>query len=65
MVRSLGIENISTSQVSDLTRSLDELFEDFRIWELKAEYPFLWIDVVYKKFQGSGRVESMEMMIAT
>ena len=38
--------------------------EEFRCRELKAEYPFLWIDAVYEKVRSSGRVESVAVMIA-
>lgn len=64
LARSLGIESISASQVSEITRGLDERVEEFRNRELKAEYPFLWIDAVYEKVRSSGRVESVAVMIA-
>jgi len=64
LARSLGIESISASQVSEITRGLDERVEEFRCRELKAEYPFLWIDAVYEKVRSSGRVESVAVMIA-
>ena len=38
--------------------------EEFRCRELKAEYPFVWIDAVYKKVRSFGRVESVAVMIA-
>ncbi len=38
--------------------------EEFRNLELKAEYPFLWIDAVYEKVRSSVRVGSVAVMIA-
>ncbi len=64
LARSLGIESISASQVSEITRCLDERLEEFRSRELKAEYPYLWIDAVYEKVRSSGQVESVAVMIA-
>ncbi len=49
LARSLGIESISASQVSEITRGLDERVKEFRNRELKAEYPFLWRDAAYEK----------------
>lgn len=44
LAHSLGIENISASQVSEINRELDEMVDEFRSRELSNEYPVLWID---------------------
>ena len=46
LVRSLGIEGISKSQVSEIARSLDEAVEAFRARPLEGPYPYLWLDAL-------------------
>lgn len=64
LARSLGIENISASQVSEINKGLSEQVEYFRTRPLESEYPFLWIDALYEKVRDNGRVISMALMIA-
>jgi len=64
LARSLGIENISASQVSEINKGLSEQVESFRNRHLEPEYPFLWIDALYKKVRDNGRVISIALMIA-
>jgi len=64
LARSLGIEGISASQVSEITKGLDERVEEFRTRSLQAEYPFLWIDAIYEKVRVEGKVESVAVMVA-
>jgi transposase-like protein len=42
--KALGIEGMSASQVSEITRGLDEQVEAFRSRTLETEYPVLWVD---------------------
>ncbi len=64
LARSLGIENISASQVSEINKGLTEQVNSFRHRPLESEYPFLWIDALYEKVRDDGRVISMALMIA-
>ena len=64
LAKTLGIENISASQVSEINKGLSEQVEEFRSRPLEAEYPFLWIDALYEKVRMDGRVVSMALMIA-
>ena len=64
LARSLGIESISASQVSEINKGLSEQVEYFRTKPLESEYPFLWIDALYEKVRDDGRVISMALMIA-
>ena len=64
LAKSLGIENISASQVSEINKGLSEQVNSFRNRRLEAEYPFLWIDALYEKVRDDGRVISMALMIA-
>jgi len=64
LAKSLGIENISASQVSDINKGLSEQVEYFRTKPLESDYPFLWIDALYEKVRDDGPVISLALMIA-
>jgi putative transposase len=64
LAQSLGIENISASQVSEINKGLSEQVKSFRTRSLEPEYPFLWIDALYEKVRDNGRVISIALMIA-
>jgi transposase-like protein len=64
LANSLGIENISASQVSEINRGLSEQVDLFRNRPLEDEYPFLWIDALYEKVRVDHRVISIALMIA-
>ncbi|MGB9864328.1 MAG: IS256 family transposase, partial [Candidatus Saccharicenans sp.] len=64
LARALGIDSLSASQVSEITRGLDEQVKEFRMRPLKGEYPFLWIDAIYEKVRVEGRVQSVAVMVA-
>lgn len=64
LARALGIEGISASQVSEMTKGLDERVKEFRSRLLSEEYPFVWIDAIYEKVRCSGRVVAVAIMIA-
>jgi putative transposase len=46
LVRQLGIEGISKSQVSEIAGRLDETVEAFRARPLSGSYPYLWLDAL-------------------
>ena len=62
LARSLGIENISRSQVSEMTKGLNEQVE-FRSRPMTGRYPVIWIDALYEKVRVDGRVISMAVMV--
>jgi len=64
LARSLGIESLSASQVSEITREMDERVREFQTRPLKAEYVFVWIDALYEKVWFEGKVMSVAIMIA-
>jgi len=64
LARSLGIESISASQVSEINKGLSQQVDFFRNRPLESEYPFLWIDALYEKVRDNGRVISIALMIA-
>jgi putative transposase len=46
LVRSLGIEGISKSQVSEIAKGLDEIVQAFRERPLQGPYPYVWLDAL-------------------
>ena len=64
LAKSLGIENLSRSQVSEMTKGLNEQVQSFRERSLTDEaYPVLWVDALYEKVRYAGRVISMAIQI--
>lgn len=64
LARSLGIENLSRSQVSEMTKGLNEQVQDFRNRPLPGHYPVIWTDALYEKVRVDGRVVSMAVLVA-
>lgn len=64
LVKALGLDGISKSQVSRLCQSLDEEVERFRNRRLEGEYPYLWLDATFVKVRDGGRVVSMAVVVA-
>jgi transposase-like protein len=64
LVKALGIEGISKSQVSRLCQDLDAVVERFRSRPLTGAYPYVWLDATYLKVRHDGRVISMAVVIA-
>jgi transposase-like protein len=46
LVRTLGIEGISKSQVSEIAKDLDEVVEAFRARPLEGPFPYVWLDAL-------------------
>jgi len=65
LAKSLGIENLSASQVSEINKGLNEQVEAFRTRELEQEYPVLWVDALYERIRTNGRVINMAVLIVT
>jgi len=65
LVKALGLDGISKSQVSRRCQSLDEEVERFRQRPLEAAYPYLWLDATCIKVRMEGRVVSMAVVLAT
>ena len=64
LAKSLGIEGISRSQVSEMTKGLNEQAEEFRNRPLTSgAYPVLWVDALYEKVRYGGRVVSMAILL--
>jgi len=66
LVRALGIEGISKSEVSRICASLDAEVQAFRCRSLaETAFPYLWFDATYLKVREHGRVVSMAALVAT
>ena len=64
LAQSLGIENLSGSQVSKMTKGLNEQVNEFRHRPLShTVYPVLWVDALYEKVRADGRIVSMAVLI--
>jgi putative transposase len=66
LVRTLGMEGMSKSQVSELAKELDPLVDGFRTRPLDmGPYPFLWLDAMTQRCREGGRVVNVVTVIAT
>jgi len=66
LVRSMGIDGMSKSQVSELAKNLDVKVAEFRNRPLDAgPYTYLWLDALFHKVREGGRVVSVATVIAT
>ncbi|MFA5571233.1 MAG: IS256 family transposase [Sphaerochaetaceae bacterium] len=63
LAKALGIESLSASQVSQMTKELDERVAEFRVRSLEKEYAVLWVDALYEKIRENGRVQNMAIMV--
>src|SRR6266540_4690068 len=66
LVQTLGIANMSKSQVSELAKSLDETVTAFRNRPLDgAPYTYVWLDALTQKCREGGRIANVAMVAAT
>lgn len=63
LARSLGIECMSRSQVSEINKGLNEQADAFRNRPLTSAYPVLWVDALYEKVRVDGRIVSMAIQV--
>lgn len=64
LVRSLGMEGVSKSEVSRICMELDGEVQRWRSRRLDARYPYLWLDATYLKVRVDGRVVSQAVIVA-
>jgi transposase-like protein len=66
LVKTLGIEGISRSQVSRMAKTLDEEVAAFRSRPLDGgAYPYLWVDALAVRVREGGRVVKVACIVAT
>jgi transposase-like protein len=64
LVRALGMDGISKSEVSRICKGLDSEVEAFRTRPIEGEHPYIWVDATYHKVREGGRVTSMATVVA-
>jgi putative transposase len=65
LVRALGIEGLSRSEVSRMCAPLDAEVRAFRCRPLAdTTYPYLWLDATYLRVREGGHVVSMAALVA-
>lgn len=66
LVKALGCEGISKSQVSRICHELDSVVEGFMGRPLDAgPYPYLWLDALTQKVREAGRIVNVSVVVAT
>ncbi len=66
LVKSMGIDGMSKSQVSELAKNLDHQVAEFRNRPLDGgPYTYVWLDALFHKVREGGRVVSVATVIAT
>lgn len=63
LAKSLGIDSISRSQVSQITGELNDQVKAFRERPLQDTYPVLWVDAVYEKIRVGYQVQNMAVAV--
>jgi putative transposase len=64
LLRALGLDGMSKSEVSRICAELDAEVAAFRSRGLEGEHPYVWIDATYHKVRQDGRVQSMATVVA-
>jgi len=64
LVKALGLDGLSKSEVSRICGELDPLVEAFRTRPITGEHPYVWLDATYHKVRVEGRVVSQATVVA-
>jgi transposase-like protein len=64
LMKALGLDGISKSEVSRICGELDTLVTAFRTRSLAGEHRYLWVDATYHKVRVDGRVISQATVVA-
>ena len=64
LVKALGVDGISKSEVSRICGELDVVVTAFRTRPLTGEHRYLWVDATYHKVRIDGRVVSQATVVA-
>jgi transposase-like protein len=64
LVRSMGMEGVSKSQVSRLCGEIDGRVQDFLNRPIEGDWPYLWLDATYVKVREAGRIVSVAVTVA-
>src|SRR4029078_9172868 len=64
LVRAMGMEGVSKSQVSRLCAEIDERVRGFLARPIEGDWPYLWLDATYVKVREAGRIVPVAVTIA-
>jgi transposase-like protein len=64
LVRALGVDGISKSEVSRICGELDTAVAAFRTRAITGEHRYVWLDATYHKVRVDGRVVSQATVVA-
>src|SRR4029078_4753667 len=64
LVRAMGMEGVSKSQVSRLCAEIDERVRGFLSRPIEGDWPYLWLDATYVKVREAGRIIPVAATIA-
>jgi putative transposase len=64
LVKALGMNGVSKSEVSRLCAELDERVNAFLQRPIEGDWPYLWIDATYVKTREAGRIVSVAVIVA-
>src|SRR5665811_241939 len=64
LVRAMGMEGISRSQVSRLCGEIDERVGTFLNRPIEGEWPYVWLDATYVKARRDHRIVSVAVIVA-
>jgi putative transposase len=64
LVKAMGMEGISKSQVSRLCGEIDERVQAFLQRPIEGDWPYLWLDATYVKVRQDGRIVSVAVTVA-
>jgi putative transposase len=64
LVKAMGMEGISKSQVSRLCAEIDERVQTFLHRPIEGEWPYLWLDATYVKARRDHHIVSVAVIVA-
>jgi putative transposase len=64
LVRALGMEGISKSQVSRLCAEIDERVQTFLNRPIEGEWPYIWLDATYVKARRDHHIVAVAVIVA-
>src|SRR6202034_3042824 len=64
LVKAMGMEGISKSQVSRLCGEIDERVNAFLTRPLEGDWPYVWLDATYIKVRRDHRIVSTAVIVA-
>ena len=64
LVKALGLEGISKSQVSRLCEDIDQRVQTFLQRPIEGEWPYVWLDATYVKARRDHHIVSVAVIVA-